>query len=81
MPIYTYQCDKRHRWEEQRSMADPFVDFSLESCPEGCRWDCDAPDGHSHAEKGRRVFNPGDMRPVFKGRGWARKDHKDASKP
>ena len=71
MPIYTYECSLcKTRFEEQRSMTDPDRDVAA----------------HDHPEKGmnipaRRVFSPGDMRPVFKGRGWARKDHKDASKP
>ena len=68
MPIYTYECPAGHRWEEQRSINDPTVDWSEGECSEGF-------------SRGERVFAPGDMRPVFKGRGWARKDHKDASKP
>lgn len=68
MPVYTYECRNPQcgeRWEEMRSISDPDIDTAREGCRSG----------------GRRVWNPGDMRPVFKGRGWARKDHKDASKP
>lgn len=70
-PTFTYECPMCGvRWSEQRDRNDP----ALESATTGCVF----PDG---SFAGRRVFDPGEVRAVFKGRGWARKDHKDASKP
>lgn len=73
MAIYTYECSTcGRRWDENRKMTDPELDIAKGV---GC---CASPDGSA---TGRRVWVASDFRAVFKGRGWARKDHKDASKP
>lgn len=71
MPIYTYECPVcEERWDERRSFTDDTTDWSERTC-----------EHLNGVIKGRRVWNPGNMRPVLKGKGWPRKDHKDASKP
>ena len=81
MAVYTYECPEGHRWDEFRSMTDDLSFVSEEPCA-ACSTGCGDPECcQNDVSYGKRVWNPGDMRPVFVGRGWARKDHKDASKP
>ena len=71
MAVYTYECPVcERRWDENRSMNDDAASMSLETC------------AHMSGDLyGYRVWVPNEFRAVFVGRGWARKDHKDASKP